>query len=118
MLPIRSWPSFIHARPFDEAWRQYELDDEDLSRLQLELVKDPEAGDVVSGTGGLRKLRFARKGEGKSGSLRIGYANIPNHGLVLLMVAYEKKGKSDLTPDDKRDIKIRLTRLKDALDSK
>ena len=49
------------------------LPDEDYRLLQLELVRDPEAGHVIPGTGGLRKLRWAASGRGKRGGARIIY---------------------------------------------
>ena len=65
MNSIEEWPSFLHTRKFDADWEELGLDDEDMARLQNVLVADPEAGDVIAGTGGLRKVRFARPGEGK-----------------------------------------------------
>ena len=61
-------PSFVR-------YRQEYLDDEAFKRLQVELMDNPEAGDVIKGTGGLRKLRFAdeKRGKGKRGGLRIIY---------------------------------------------
>jgi hypothetical protein len=118
MYPIDEWWSFILTDTFDEDWRDLSLDDEDLARLQNVLVDDPQAGDVIAGTGGLRKLRFARQGEGKSGSLRVCYAFVPAHGVVLLVAVYGKSSKADLTADEKRYIKRLLEQFKAALDSK
>ncbi len=116
MNPIDEWPSFLHVRKFDADWEDLGLNDRDMARLQNVLVADPEAGAVVAGAGGLRKLRFARPGEGKSGSLRVGYALIPGRGLVLLMVVYGKNTTTNFTPADKRDIKRRLEQLKAQVD--
>ncbi len=51
------------------------LDDEEFRRLQQYMLKNPEAGDVIEGTGGLRKLRHgdSRRGKGKRGGLRVIY---------------------------------------------
>ncbi|HEY7458015.1 MAG TPA: hypothetical protein VH765_04605 [Xanthobacteraceae bacterium] len=56
-------------------YRAAYLDDEAFGDLQNELMKNPAAGDVIEGTGGLRKLRFAdrRRGKGKRGGLRVIY---------------------------------------------
>lgn len=116
MNPIEEWWSFFHTNRFDTDWEELGLGDEDLARLQRALVAAPEAGAVVAGAGGLRKLRFARPGEGKSGSLRVGYALIPGRGLVLLMVVYGKNTTTNFTPADKRDIKRRLEQLKAQVD--
>jgi hypothetical protein len=71
MPPIEDWLSFLHTKKFDADWADLGLSDGDLARLQNALIADPTAGDVIAGTGGLRKSRFARAGEGKSGSLRV-----------------------------------------------
>ena len=49
------------------------LDDEEYSELQQFLMRQPEAGDIIPGSGGVRKLRWARSGMGKRGGLRIIY---------------------------------------------
>jgi hypothetical protein len=118
MPPIEDWLSFLHAKKFDADWAGLGLNDEDLARLQNALIADPAAGDVIAGTGGLRKLRFARTGEGKSGSLRVCYALIPEYGLILLMMVYGKSATPNLTPADKRVIKKRLDHIKARLDAR
>ncbi|MFC4527500.1 hypothetical protein [Dyella halodurans] len=49
------------------------VDDEDYAEFQRDLANDPEAGDVIPGTGGLRKIRMAAKGHGKRGGARVIY---------------------------------------------
>jgi hypothetical protein len=117
MYPIEEWWSFIHTSTFDEDWEELGLGDEDLARLQGVLIDDPQVGDVVAGAGGLRKVRFARSGEGKSGSLRVCYAFFPAHGVVSLVAVYGKTSKSDLTPHEKRYIKRLLGQFQAALDA-
>jgi hypothetical protein len=117
MYPIDEWWSFIHTDTFDADWEDLELGDEDLVRLQIVLIDDPQAGDVITGTGGLRKLRFARPREGKSGSLRVCYAFFPTHGIVLFVAVYGKTSKADLTPSEKRYIRHLLEQFKAALDA-
>ena len=55
---------------FDKQWREMGLDDNDLQNLQVELLKNPQIGNVIRGTGKLRKMRFAFQNRGKSGSSR------------------------------------------------
>jgi len=61
--------------PAFERNRGTSLDDDSFIELQNLLMLNPEAGDVIQGTGGLRKLRFAdsRRNKGKRGGLRIIY---------------------------------------------
>ena len=65
---------FVELPPFSR-YRQTYLDDDAYHQLQLLLLQQPEAGDVIKDTGGLRKLRFAdsRRGKGKRGGLRVIY---------------------------------------------
>jgi len=63
---------FVELPPFERFRHEY-LDDEAFREFQLLLQQNPEAGDVIAGTGGLRKVRFAdsRRGKGKRGGLRV-----------------------------------------------
>lgn len=60
--------TFIQTNEFVKKWEEMGLTDEDLRRLELEIMKNPHAGTVIQGTGGLRKMRFAFEGSGKRGS--------------------------------------------------
>jgi hypothetical protein len=66
--------TFIELPPF-ERHRQSYLNDENYQRLQKTLMDNPDAGDVIEGTGGLRKVRYAdeKRGKGKRGGLRVLY---------------------------------------------
>lgn len=57
---------FVMLPEFDKNWVSMGLNDNDLRRLQEELLFNPEKGDVMQGTGGLRKLRFAFEGKEKA----------------------------------------------------
>jgi len=58
--------SFIIAPIFDKRWDELGLVDEDLRQLQNFLMKKPNAGDIIQGTGGLTKLRWNLPNTGKS----------------------------------------------------
>jgi hypothetical protein len=66
--------TFVELPTF-EKYRAGYLSDDEYRLLQEEMLRNPEAGDVIKGTGGLRKLRFgdSRRGKGKRGGLRIIY---------------------------------------------
>src|SRR3954470_20377991 len=84
--------SFVYLGSFLDDWADLGLSETDLEALERALLDRPEAGAVVQGTGGLRKLRFApaRSGRGKSGSERVCYALFPRPGLVLMVAVYGK----------------------------
>ncbi len=82
--------TFIETRLFTRLADEY-LGDEGLRALQAQLLKQPEAGDIIRGSGGVRKLRWAVPGRGKSGGLRIIYYLRTHQGQVWLLTLYSKK---------------------------
>ena len=73
------------------------MSDDAFRRLQLSLVANPEAGALIRGGGGIRKLRFALPGTGKSGGTRIIYYWIDSRHQVFLLTANPKSRKDDLS---------------------
>jgi hypothetical protein len=73
------------------------LNAEDHRRLQMHLLKQPDRGDVIKGSGGLRKLRWAGSGRGKRGGIRIIYY-LWRGDTAFLLFAYPKNQQEDLTP--------------------
>ena len=71
-----------------------------------------EAGDVIPGTGGARKLRWAAKGKGKRGGARIIYLYLVIDARIYLLRCYSKNVKTDLTADEKRDLRRIAANLK------
>jgi mRNA-degrading endonuclease RelE of RelBE toxin-antitoxin system len=80
-----------------------DLFDEDEKQVLIALLsQNPLAGDVISGTGGVRKLRFATSGRGKRGGARVIYYYYDKTIPLYALLAYPKNAKTDLTPEDKR----------------
>jgi len=65
------------------------------------IARNPKEGDVISGTGGVRKLRFAIQGKGKRGGVRVIYYYYDDRNPVLLFTVFGKNEKSDLTKKEK-----------------
>ena len=97
---------FIELPAFERHRADY-LDDEAFRRLQNFLMKDPEAGDLMPGTGGLRKLRFAdsRRGKGKRGGLRVVYYWWYSGFQFWLFTLYDKDEMIDLTSQQRKALK-------------
>jgi mRNA-degrading endonuclease RelE of RelBE toxin-antitoxin system len=85
------------------------LEDEDYRALQLTLLLRPEAGPLIRGSGGLRKIRWGVGGRGKRGGLRVVYYWHPGEETFYLLFAYEKNDQEDLTPAQLRVLR-RLVR--------
>jgi mRNA-degrading endonuclease RelE of RelBE toxin-antitoxin system len=77
------------------------LSDEEYGRLQSYLVKDPEAGDLITQTGGLRKVRWTSEGRGKRGGTRVVYYYAVARSQIRMILIYRKGIKDDLTPKEK-----------------
>jgi hypothetical protein len=73
------------------------LSELDVFDLELALVLKPEAGDVISGGRGLRKLRRPLAGRGKSGGARVIYYYVANDSQIYLVFVYAKNRQTDLT---------------------
>ena len=97
--------SFIELPIFKSRWEAFGLNEEDLLRLQIELLADPKAGDVMQGTGGVRKMRFAFEHRGKSGGVRVIYVDFEVYEKIYLLTAYTKNEKDDLTKKERSEIK-------------
>jgi hypothetical protein len=97
---------FIEAPVFTQLLTKY-LTDDGYIELQLYLANNPEAGDVIQGTGGFRKLRWSdqRRGQGKRGGLRVVYYYFDEDQLIWFLTMYGKNEASDLSAQEKRLLK-------------
>ena len=100
---------FIEAPAFTRYVSEYLADDE-YCELQNQLANNPALGDLMPGTGGFRKLRWAdpRRGKGRRGGLRIIYYYFSADQQIWLMTLYDKDEAADLTPKEKKALKIAI----------
>ena len=98
--------SFVELPAFTRYRADY-FDHESLRDLQEVMMKAPEAGDVIEGTGGLRKLRHGdpRRGKGKRGGLRVIYYWWDGGAQFWLFTVYDKDELTDLNSDEKKVLK-------------
>lgn len=78
------------------------LTDEEYADFQSALAVNRLAGDVIQGTGGLRKVRVAAQGKGKRGGARVIYYYVRDAAQIRLLLIYAKGRKDDLSADEKR----------------
>jgi hypothetical protein len=76
------------------------------------LIDHPDAGNVIPGAGGARKLRWAAKGKGKRGGARIIYLYVMIATRIYLLRRYAKNVRTDLTADEKKDLRQIAAHLK------
>ncbi|CDG91740.1 type II toxin-antitoxin system RelE/ParE family toxin [Xenorhabdus bovienii] len=99
---------FIETSMFTRQIKEIATDDE-LKELQRELIESPDKGDLIRGTGGLRKIRMAIGSHGKSGSARVIYF-LATDDIIYLVMVYPKSKKDSLTDAEKAELK-KLTKL-------
>lgn len=94
--------SFRQMSGFVAAWKRLGLTDEDLQALEQQIMENPDSGSVMSGTGGIRKLRFAPPSmhTGKSGATRVCYAVIFDD-VCYLFTIFPKNQMPNLSAADK-----------------
>ncbi|HEY4090923.1 MAG TPA: type II toxin-antitoxin system RelE/ParE family toxin [Luteibacter sp.] len=81
------------------------LHDDQYARRQHFLTEYPESGDVIEGTGGLRKIRVAMASRGKSGGARVIYYHFVAHARIAMLLIYAKSEKDDLTTDQRATLR-------------
>ena len=89
---------FVETFVFTKASRSL-LTDSELRQLQMTLLLHPDMGQVIPGSGGLRKIRWISGGKGKRGGLRVIYYWVTADHKIYLLYAYSKSKQEDLTPD-------------------
>ena len=103
---------FVELTPF-VAFRKEYWTDEDLRAMQNILLVAPDAGDLIRGSGGLRKLRWSAQGRGKRGGARvIYYWHVPGDRIYLIY-GYVKSKSEDLTA---HQLKVLRELMKDVVD--
>ena len=83
-----------------------------IEAVAVYLIDHPDAGDVIPGTGGVRKLRWPAKGRGKRGGARIIYVYVLIAARVYLLRCYAKSIKTDLTAGEKKELRQIAAHLK------
>jgi mRNA-degrading endonuclease RelE of RelBE toxin-antitoxin system len=105
MRTVVETPSFVRqcAKIFSEGEKKDVIDF---------LALNPLAGDEIPGTGGVRKLRFASSGRGKSGGARVIYYYLDDEFPIYALLAYAKNSQDNLSPEQSRDVSAFVDMLK------
>jgi hypothetical protein len=93
--------------------RQFQLlaGDDELRKLQVELIANPLQGSLIANTGGLRKIRVALPHQGKRGALRVIYLSVKAERIYLIY-AYQKNAQDNLSAQEKLILKRLVSELK------
>lgn len=97
--------TFIETKLFTHLFDELFSDDAELSKLQDFLRVNPEVGDIIPGSGGVRKMRWAAPGRGKRGGVRIIYYLRSKQGQIWLLTLYAKNETENISGATLRQIK-------------
>lgn len=103
--------SFVELDSFRKDWKKAGLNEEDLLDLEITLTANPQAGAVIPGTNGLRKIRVSLPGKGKRGGARVIYVNFEEYLYTYFLFFYPKNKDPDLSPEDKKLFSKRVDQL-------
>ncbi|MCY1292181.1 Toxin HigB-2 [compost metagenome] len=92
---------FIETEIFTEDVLEL-LPDDDYQQFQAFLTEQPDFGDLIQDTGGLRKIRWSANGKGKRSGVRVIYYHVNAAHQIRLLLIYQKGVKDDLTPAEKK----------------
>lgn len=95
---------FVYT-PLFERTRRDLLTDEEVQRIEQMLLGHPDAGDVMEGTGGVRKLRIALGGRGKRGSARLLYLYVRIRQTIYLIMTFTKNAQANLTDEQRKVVR-------------
>ena len=96
---------FVYTAKFDREWTQLGLNDDDLFSVELFLLENPDAGRIMEGTGGIRKMRWALPDRGKSGSVRVLYIDYLASEKICVFDLFAKDEKENLSQSEKKALK-------------
>jgi hypothetical protein len=106
--------TFAQVSGFVSKWKALKLTDNDLQALEKQIMEQPEGGDVMRGTAGVRKIRFAPPSwhTGKSGGTRVCYIVFVEAAFCYLFALFGKNEKPNLTNEEKRELQAIIPKLR------
>lgn len=96
--------TFVYSSVFARQWERAGFSDEDLTELERAIMTDPTGSPIIEGTGGVRKLRWARPGSGKSGGVRIFFLDLERFGITHILVLIAKNEKANLSKAQRNEL--------------
>lgn len=97
--------TFVQTKEFSKNWDELGFNDDDLRKLEIDIMSNPTKYPVMQGTGGLRKARYAIENKGKSGGVRVCYVDFVFAETIYLITVYPKNEKDNLSKAERNEIK-------------
>ena len=101
---------FVRLPEFEKQCKQIGLDENDVKDIENTLLTNPAVGDVMRGTGGIRKFRIPLADRGKSGGARVVYVDFASYEKIYLLTVFAKSESENLTPAERSELKA-LTQI-------
>jgi len=102
---------FVRMTAFEKQCNNIGLNEENIQEIENIIIENPTAGDVIEGTGGMRKLRYALQNKGKSGGARIIYINYLTYHKSYLIAVFQKSEIKNLSKAERNNLKALSKKL-------
>lgn len=102
--------TLMFTREFEDLLRKRKVSQEDYNDFKKILAQNPEEGEIITGTGGVRKTRLKSISKGKRGGFRVCYYDDSDEEEIFLLLLYPKNKQENLTPEEKKILK-KITEL-------
>ena len=109
---------FVRLHEFEKQSKLMGLDENDIREIENAILDNPSIGDLMPGTGGVRKLRIALPNRGKSGGARVVYVDYASYSMTYLLSIFTKSEKINLNRAERNELKILVGVLKNELRKK
>jgi len=109
---------FVRLPEFEKQCKHIDLNEDDVSEIENALLDNPKIGDVIPGTGGIRKVRVSLPNRGKSSGARMIYVDFTRYEKIYLLTVYAKAETVDLTKAEKNELKALVGILESELRKK
>ena len=106
---------FVRLFEFDKQCKRIGLNEDNILEIEIRLLINPACGDLIQGTGGIRKLRDAFNNKGKSGGIRIAYVDFAGYNKTYFIIVYSKGEMDNLSQAERNELKELVRTLKNEL---
>jgi hypothetical protein len=97
---------FVRLPEFEKQCKHMEFSENDIQEIENAILKNPAIGEVMKGTGGLRKFRIALENRGKSSGARVIYVDFASYEKTYLITSFSKNELDNLSPAERNELKI------------
>ena len=109
---------FVRLLEFDKQCKRIGLSEDDIYNIEIKLLIEPACGDMIQGTGGIRKIRVAINNSGKSGGARVAYVDFASYNKTYFLTVFAKGETDNFNQAEKSELKLLVSVLKNELRKK